>query len=66
MAADGGGDARAVLLPAGERELVLDRWNVSATESAAGCVPELFAARVAGSVDAVAVSSGGVSLSYGE
>ncbi|WP_030242621.1 AMP-binding protein, partial [Streptomyces lavendulae] len=29
-------------------------------------MPELFAARVAGSVDAVAVSSGGVSLSYGE
>nr|APD71640.1 non-ribosomal peptide synthetase 5 [Streptomyces sp.] len=66
MAADPEGDARAVLLPADERARVLEEWNESATASAAGTVPELFAARVAADPDAVAVSSGGASLSYGE
>ncbi|MEV6951754.1 non-ribosomal peptide synthase/polyketide synthase [Streptomyces sp. NPDC051183] len=66
MAADPEGDARAVLLPADERARVLEEWNDSSTAASAGTVPELFAARVAASADAVAVTSGGVSLSYAE
>ncbi|MFI2612906.1 amino acid adenylation domain-containing protein, partial [Kitasatospora sp. NPDC018616] len=66
MAADPEGDARAVHLPEGERERVLEAWNGSATASAAGCVPELFAARVAATPDALAVVSGTTTLTYAE
>jgi amino acid adenylation domain-containing protein len=66
MAADGGGDARAVYLPAGEAELVVSGWNDTATGAAVWTVPESFAARVAAGRDVVAVSGGGVSLTYGE
>ncbi|MFD9360138.1 AMP-binding protein, partial [Streptomyces sp. NPDC060031] len=66
MAADPEGDARAVLLPADEEALVVTGWNDTATEAPAPTVPELFAARVAAVPDAVAVTGGGVSLSYAE
>ncbi|MEU2355879.1 amino acid adenylation domain-containing protein, partial [Streptomyces misionensis] len=66
MAADFDGDAQAVYLPLGEREVVLRRWNNADTGQVAGAVPELFAGQVARVPDAVAVTSGGVSLTYTE
>ncbi len=66
MAADGGGDARGLYLPEGESALVVSGWNDSATDAAAVPVPESFAARVAAGRDVVAVSGGGVSLTYGD
>ncbi len=66
MAADGGGDARGLYLPEGESALVVSGWNDSATDAAAVSVPESFAARVAAGRDVVAVSGGGVSLTYGD
>ncbi|MGZ0199996.1 amino acid adenylation domain-containing protein [Streptomyces sp. RM1] len=66
MAADFDGDAQAVYLPLGEREMVLRRWNNADTGQVAGSVPELFAGQVARVPDAVAVTSGGVSLTYAE
>ncbi|WP_440554626.1 non-ribosomal peptide synthase/polyketide synthase [Streptomyces sp. SCPE 10] len=66
MAADFDGDAQAVYLPLGEREVVLRRWNNADTGQVAASVPELFAGQVARVPDAVAVTSGGVSLTYAE
>ncbi|MFJ7156742.1 non-ribosomal peptide synthase/polyketide synthase [Streptomyces sp. NPDC101118] len=64
MAADPAGDARTVLLPAGERNLALEEWNPAPTADPAGTVPELFAAQVAATPDAVAVTAAGTSLTY--
>ncbi|MGV9359096.1 amino acid adenylation domain-containing protein, partial [Streptomyces misionensis] len=60
------GDAQAVYLPLGEREVVLRRWNTADTDEPALCVPELFAGQTARVPGAVAVTSGGVSLTYAE
>jgi len=63
MAADADGDARAPYLPAGEGS---DPWNDTGTDIAALTAPESFAAALAASCDAVAVSGGGESLTYRE
>ena len=52
-----------VLDPA-ERELVVAGWNQTARVVPAGTVADLFAVRVAGAPDVVAVVSGGVHLTY--
>ncbi|MFJ4791169.1 amino acid adenylation domain-containing protein [Streptomyces sp. NPDC088794] len=48
------------------RELVVEGWNRTAVSWVPGVLPELFAARVAVSRDAVAVVGGNEVLSYGE
>ncbi|WP_406453380.1 amino acid adenylation domain-containing protein [Streptomyces sp. NBC_01622] len=65
MAADGEGDAGEVFLASGERRLVegLRAAELSGPEV---FVPGLLADRVRMTPEAVAVSSGGVELSYGE
>ncbi|HEY0936494.1 MAG TPA: hypothetical protein VGD91_22495, partial [Trebonia sp.] len=54
------------LLSAAERELVVSGWNDTARDVPAVVLPELFAAQVARTPDAVAVECGGVSWSYAE
>jgi amino acid adenylation domain-containing protein len=55
---------RLELLSAAERRLVVQEWNDTATEVPAGTVPQLFAAQVARTPDAVAVASHDETLSY--
>ncbi|MGW1909156.1 non-ribosomal peptide synthetase, partial [Streptomyces cinnamoneus] len=57
--------ALEVLTPP-ERQRVLEEWNDTALEAPAVTVPELFAAQVARTPDAVAVVCGDVRLSYRE
>ncbi|MFD5780299.1 amino acid adenylation domain-containing protein [Streptomyces sp. NPDC126933] len=66
MAGDVDGDARAVFLPGGERERVLTAWNDSGVLVPEVSVPELVARRVVESPGAVAVESGGRTLSFAE
>ncbi|MEU1290583.1 amino acid adenylation domain-containing protein, partial [Kitasatospora sp. NPDC005856] len=58
--------SRAELLEPAERHRVLVEWNDTAAEVPAVTVPELFAARVAGTPDAVAVVGNDVELTYRE
>ncbi|MGW7415279.1 amino acid adenylation domain-containing protein [Streptomyces sp. NPDC054863] len=69
MAADADGDARAVYLPAGEREQLLEaatRGGGAQSEAVQDCVHELFEKQAARTPDAVAVIAAGTSLSYAE
>ncbi|MFJ9887221.1 amino acid adenylation domain-containing protein [Streptomyces sp. NPDC091287] len=54
------------LLSPQERDLLLHEVNDTAREMPGGSVPELFAARAAGTPDAVAVSGDGIRLTYAE
>ncbi|MYV64033.1 amino acid adenylation domain-containing protein, partial [Streptomyces sp. SID4931] len=54
------------LLDEGERQLVLEQWNDTATDTVAASVPARFAAQVARTPDAVAVSAGQSRLTYRE
>ncbi|MFF5307676.1 amino acid adenylation domain-containing protein, partial [Streptomyces sp. NPDC013161] len=54
------------VLDAGERRLVLEGWNDSGVELSETFVPELFAAQVGRTPDAVAVVAGGESVTYRE
>jgi len=54
------------LLPAAERSQVLVEWNTTGREVPAGCVHEWITAQAARTPEAVAVVSGGESLTYGE
>ena len=56
---------RVPVLDPVERELVLAGWNDTGRVVPAGTVADLFGARVVGALDAVAVVSGGVHLTYG-
>ncbi|WP_330333157.1 amino acid adenylation domain-containing protein [Streptomyces sp. NBC_00536] len=49
-----------------ERSRILDEWNATGRSVAAATVPELFAAQVARTPDAVAVVADGASLTYAE
>src|SRR5204862_2999885 len=65
MAADPAAPVRAVeVLDQAERHMILATWNDTAQDRSAPTVPELFAARVAGQPDAVAVASGDGYLTY--
>ncbi|MFE7524145.1 amino acid adenylation domain-containing protein [Kitasatospora sp. NPDC057542] len=64
MAADPDGDARADLLPAPERALLLGDWAHTPGEPAGACVPELLAARAARTPDAPAVVADGAVLDH--
>ncbi|MEU6098997.1 amino acid adenylation domain-containing protein, partial [Streptomyces sp. NPDC047079] len=68
MAADPDGDARTTRLPAGEREMLLERALRGTAPAAAvsACVHELFEDQVARTPDAVAVVAGEVALTYRE
>ncbi|MER7468846.1 amino acid adenylation domain-containing protein, partial [Streptomyces sp. NPDC097981] len=54
------------VLDEGERHQVLEAWNDTAAEVPFGTVPELFAAHVSRTPDAVAVVAGGEELTYAE
>ncbi|MEV7740099.1 amino acid adenylation domain-containing protein, partial [Streptomyces sp. NPDC088921] len=54
------------VLDAGERRLVLEGWNDTAVEVGPELVPELFAAQVVRTPDAVAVVADGESVTYAE
>ncbi|MEV7740076.1 amino acid adenylation domain-containing protein, partial [Streptomyces sp. NPDC088921] len=54
------------VLDAGERRLVLEGWNDTAVEVGPELVPELFAAQVVRTPDAVAVVSGEQRMSFAE
>ncbi|MFF7279700.1 non-ribosomal peptide synthase/polyketide synthase [Streptomyces griseorubiginosus] len=66
MAADTDGDARAMYLPAGERERLLGEQSTESAEPVTRRVHELFEEQVARTPDADAVTSGEVTLSYAE
>ncbi|MBT2491914.1 amino acid adenylation domain-containing protein [Streptomyces sp. ISL-96] len=66
MAADAGGDARAMYLPAGERERLLGEQSTDAAEPVTRRVHELFEEQVGRTPDAGAVTFGGRTLSYAE
>jgi amino acid adenylation domain-containing protein/non-ribosomal peptide synthase protein (TIGR01720 family) len=55
---------RVAVLDQGERVRILDEFNDTGADTTPVTVPELFAARVAASPGADAVSSAGVSVSY--
>ncbi|MEV6230157.1 amino acid adenylation domain-containing protein [Saccharopolyspora shandongensis] len=65
MVADGDGEARAVRLPTGEREMLLD-WAANPAEPVSGTALELFEQQAAGTPDATAVVEDGTSLSFAE
>ncbi|WP_431041737.1 non-ribosomal peptide synthase/polyketide synthase [Streptomyces sp. P1-3] len=68
-ALDGGPDVSLSgvrVLDEGQRHLVLSAWNDTAVEVSSVLVPELFAAQVARTPDAVAVVADGVEVSYAE
>ncbi|MFJ3090868.1 amino acid adenylation domain-containing protein [Streptomyces sp. NPDC086838] len=66
MAADADGDARAMYLPAGERERLLGEQSTESAEPVTRRVHELFEEQVARTPDAGAVTFDGVTLSYAE
>ncbi|MET9519170.1 amino acid adenylation domain-containing protein [Streptomyces sp. NPDC002994] len=66
MAADADGDARAVYLPEGERELLLEAGSVQPFATDPHSVHEVFEAQVAEAPDAVAVIADGQELTYAE
>ncbi|SPE64234.1 Linear gramicidin synthase subunit D [Streptomyces netropsis] len=57
---------RAELLPSAERGLVVEEWNATGREVAAGTLPGVFEAQVARTPDATAVVFDGESLTYAE
>ncbi|HVQ95878.1 MAG TPA: amino acid adenylation domain-containing protein, partial [Mycobacteriales bacterium] len=63
MASDVDGDAGLTFLPAGEQERVTSAWATRPGVAAAD-VPARIAAQIAATPDAVAVQSGGVTLTY--
>ncbi|MEU2065232.1 amino acid adenylation domain-containing protein, partial [Streptomyces sp. NPDC013455] len=68
-ALDGGPDlplSAVQVLGEAERRRVLAEWNDTAAEVPPAVVPELFAARVRATPDAVAVASDGAELTYAE
>ncbi|HUQ57173.1 non-ribosomal peptide synthetase [Lentzea sp.] len=65
IASDVDGDARAVCLPAGERERLLG-FTDAVAEPVTSCVHELFEQQVARTPAAVAVVAGDVLLTYAE
>ncbi|MFG2825799.1 amino acid adenylation domain-containing protein, partial [Kitasatospora sp. NPDC048365] len=67
MAHDAQGDARAVLLPAGEREQLLADGPGESTDPLAGrTLHAIFAAQAQAAPDEPAVTAGGTTLSYRE
>ncbi|MEV7287859.1 amino acid adenylation domain-containing protein [Streptomyces sp. NPDC093252] len=66
MAADPDGDARAALLPAGERERQLTEWNDTARAENTTDVLTRFEERAARTPDAVAVRHAGRATTYGD
>ncbi|MFC8667605.1 amino acid adenylation domain-containing protein, partial [Streptomyces sp. NPDC057199] len=64
MAADPDGDAQATYLPQGERESLVS--PPPSTPAAQGTVPELFAAHVARTPDAVALAYEGTETTYAQ
>ncbi|MFC8361396.1 amino acid adenylation domain-containing protein [Streptomyces griseorubiginosus] len=66
MATDADGDARAMYLPAGERERLLGEQSTESAEPVTRRVHELFEEQVARTPDAAAVTCGEVTLSYAE
>ncbi|WP_405774633.1 non-ribosomal peptide synthase/polyketide synthase [Streptomyces sp. NBC_00859] len=54
-----------VLDDAGRHQMLVD-WNDTAAEVTAGSLPELFAAQVARTPDAVAIVAGGAAVTYAE
>ncbi|MDX5570875.1 AMP-binding protein, partial [Streptomyces sp. ID05-04B] len=68
-ALDGGPDAALrdvqVLAPADQHRMLV-KWNETSAEVESAAVPELFAAQVARTPEAVAVVADGAELSYGE
>ncbi|MDH6711453.1 amino acid adenylation domain-containing protein, partial [Kitasatospora sp. MAA19] len=54
------------VLDAAERQRILTEWNGAAAEPVTGTLPELFAAQVARTPDAVAVVCGDTELTYAE
>ncbi|MFJ7201856.1 amino acid adenylation domain-containing protein, partial [Streptomyces sp. NPDC098926] len=66
MAAGADGDARAVYLPAGERELILAADRTTDPVPVTRTVHELFAEQAARTPDAIAVTAEGQSLTYAE
>ncbi|MEV0537302.1 amino acid adenylation domain-containing protein, partial [Kitasatospora sp. NPDC050463] len=65
MAADPDGDALAVPLPEADRRL-LAQWQRSTELPVDACLHELFAAQAARTPDAVALTSGELTLTYAE